>query len=322
MCCAVCLAAVGGYVLLDRTPDQVTTEGSILEVRNRSGFRFLQEEVGSTIANHSEPIELTPRSGYVIVVGTGPDGERPGTILAYDMRGNIRWEYQANFDPYEGPTANFSIRHITIDEVMNNGEKQIIFTTQKSDWYPSELVLLSADGKVISSYWNSGFIYNVIPQDFDGDGIKELVVSAVNNNLGILVVNDATKHPVTVYILSPKDDFTGQTYPDLIPGIPSGTEYNHWIAVLEPYTVTGIDVRIVQAREENLIEVVYNEKGGYINLDKYGRIGEVGISDFWRSEYPETSPVEFICFLQSENDDWYFPPRVDEGGFCPWYVRE
>ena len=265
---------------------------------------------------------MTPDGGYAIIIGTSSDGERPGTVLTYDMKGNIKWEYDANFDPDDGPTANFSIKRIIVDQILNDGEYQIIFTSQKTDWFPSELVLLNAEGELLGSYWNSGFIYDVLPQDFDADGVKELVVSAVNNNLGYVVVNDPSKHPAIVYLLSPNQDFTGQNFPDLIPDRPSGTEYNHWIAVLEPYTVTGIKVRIVQDNGENLIEVVYNPQGGYIHLDRFGRIRQIGVSDFWQSEFPDRSPIEFICFLQYESGDWYFPPRVDEEGLCPWYVRE
>jgi hypothetical protein len=316
------IAGVAGFYFFDRTPATVQVEGQVFEIRNRSDYRFLSKDVGSTIAVYAEPQKLTPDDEYLIIIGTGSDGERPGTLLAYDMGGKIQWEYSANEDPYDGPTANFFIKKIIVDQIMNDGDFQIVFTTQKTDWYPSELVLLNADGEVISSYWNSGFIYDVIPQDFDGDKIKELVVSAVNNNLGYVVVNDDTKHPVIVYVLSPKDDFTGQTFPDLIPGVPSGTEYHHWIAVLEPYLVGGVKVRMVSEAGENLIEVVINPEAGYIYLDRFGRIQRVGLSDGWRSKYPDTSPSEFICFLQSENGDWYFPPRVGEDGICPWYVRE
>jgi hypothetical protein len=322
MLCVSCIAVVSGVILLDRVPAEVIVDGQGFAIKNRSGYQFLEVDVGSTISVYAGPKELSRTSGYIFIIGTGADGERPGTVLAYDMSGNIQWEYSANKDAYNGPTANFKIRRVTIDNILNNGELQVVFSSQKTDWYPSELVLLNAKGELLGSYWNSGFIYDVIPWDFDGDGIKELVVSAVNNNLGYVVVNDPTKHPVTVFALSPKRDFTGQTYPDWIPGLPSGTEYNGWIAVFDPYFVTGIHLRIVQDAGDHLIEVMFNPQGGYIQLDRFGRIRQVGISDYWQSLYGNKSPADFLCFLKSETNIWSFPARIDQEAICPWYVRE
>ena len=322
MCCAICLATIGGYVLLDRTPAKVEVVEQVLEVRNRSGFRFLQVDVGSTIETHSEPVVLTQDGGFVIVVGTGPDGERPGTVLAYDMQENVVWEYDANSDPYNGPTANFFVKRILVDSILDNGEKQVVFTTQKTDWFPSQLVLLDANGNKVSSYWNSGFIYDVIPQDLDQDGVKELVLSAVNNNLGYLVVRDESKHPAIVYTLSPKNDFTGQTFPPLIDNWSYGTEFNNWVAVFDPDTFGRVQLRIVQEGGQELIEVVLAPDGGYVYLDQLGRIQRVGLSDFWQSEHGDQSPADFICFLQKGSDGWYISGRTDQDVRCPWFINE
>lgn len=315
------IAGVAGWVLLDRTPATVSVHEQRFEIRNRSGFRFLAQDVGSTISVFIDPPVLTPGGEYRFIVGTGPDGERPGTVLAFDMKGDVVWEYRVDNDPYSGPPGNFKIRQLYIDEILGNGKFQIIFTAQKSDWFPTTLVMLDDNGTLLGSYWNSGFIYDVLRQDFDGDGIKELVVSAVNNNLGYVVVNDETKHPVTVFALSPKDDFSGQSFPILLSDFPFASELNNWIAVFEPYIVTGIDLRIAQDGNKDLIEVVFKPQGGYIWLDEYGEIQRVGLSDYWQTLEGDKSPADYICFLQSENGDWYFPGRVGQDGFCPWYVR-
>lgn len=316
------VAGVAGWVLLDRTPAAVSVEGRRFEIRNRSGFRFLSQDVGSTISVFMKPQKMTPDGEYRFVVGTGTDGERPGTVLAYDMNGNVEWEYRADNDPYSGPPGNFKIRQLYIDEILGNGKSQIILTAQKSDWFPTELVLLDDDGQLISSYWNSGFIYDVLRQDFNGDGIKELVVSAVNNNLGYVLVNDDRKHPVTVFMLSPKEDFTGQSFPVLLSGLPYGSEFHKWIAVFEPHVVTGIELHTVQEDGKDLIEVVYKPQGGYIWMDEHGEIQRVGLSDHWQSLEGDKSPADYVCFLQNDNGEWYFPARVGQDGFCPWYVNE
>jgi len=319
---AVILASIAGSILFDRTPAKVNVDGQIFEIRNRFNYRFLSIDVGSTISVQADPQKLKPNGEYLFIVGTASDGERPGTVLAYDMTGKIVWKYTVDYDPYLGPPGNFKIRKIILDDILGNGQFQILFTAQKSDWFPTELVLLDSEGKLLGYYWNSGFIYDVLQQDFDGDGIKELVVSAVNNNLGYLVVNDETKHPVTVYVLSPSQDFTGQAFPDLIPDLASGTEYNHWIAVFEPYVVGGIELRITEEDGENLIEVVFNPQGGYIWMDSFGRIQRTGLSDYWQTQQAGRSPVEFICFLKHEGEDWYISGRTDEAMDCPWYVSE
>jgi len=316
------LASIAGVVLLDRTPARVNVEGQVFEIRNRSGYRFLRQDVGSTISVYAEPQKLEPDSEYLFVVGTGTDGAHPGSVLAYDMGGNIKWQYSVEDDPYQGPPGNFKIIRIIVDEILGNDRSQIIFTAQKSDWFPTELVVLDAEGKLSASYWNSGFIYDVLRQDLDADGIKELVISAVNNNLGGLV-KESSKHPVIVYVLSPKEDFTGQTVPALIPDWPSGTEYHNWIAVFEPFTVTGIHLRTANVDGENLIEVMFNPQGGYIWLDEFGRIQNVGLSDYWQTlPEGEKSPADFICFLTLESDGWHIYGRIDSDVSCPWYVGE
>jgi hypothetical protein len=321
---SIALAGAGGVNRFDLIPVTTKVNGRLFEIRNRSNYLFLSRDVGSTISDYTtKPLKLTSNGGYRMIVGTGPDGDRPGTVLAYDMRGNIRWEYTISDDPYNGPVANFGIKDIIVDQIMNNGEYQTLFVTQKTDWYPSELVLLNANGEPLGSYWNSGFIYQVLPQDLDGDNIKELVVSAVNNNLGYMVVNNETKHPVIVYALSPKDDFTGQTFPPIIDEHPYATEYNNWIAVLDPYMVPGIKLRIVQDADEKLIEVVLDSVGGYIHLDKMGRIRHVGLSDHWRNEQgDDKTPADLICFLKHDTDGWLFSARTDQYIPCPWYVSE
>jgi hypothetical protein len=314
-------AIVAGSILFDRTPAKVSVDGQVFEIRNRFNYRFLKRDVGSTISFHVDPQELIPKSGPILIVGTNTDGQQPGTVLAYDMQGNIQWQYSVDQDPYEGPPGNFKITNIMVDEILGNGQSQIIFTAQKSDWYPTELVLLDAEGKLLGSYWNSGFIYAVLRQDFDGDGIKELVVSAVNNNLGYLVVNESSKHPVTVFVLSPKEGFTGQAFPDLIPDIPAGTEYSNWVAVFEPYVVGGILLRMTEEGGKSLIEVVFNPHGGYIWLDANGRIQRVGLSDYWQTQQEGKSPADFICFLTHESDGWYISAKTDQAMDCSWYVR-
>jgi len=235
------------------------------------------------------------------------------------MRGNITWEHDANTDPYSGPTANFEITKIIVDEIMGNGQRQILFTTQKDDWFPSQLGILSADGELLKYYWNPGFIYQVLLEDFDLDGAKELVIYSVNNNLGAALVGDSAQHPAIVYILSAGEDFTGQAFPDLVSDLPVGREFNGWIAVFHPYEVLGVELSLV---EEKLIEVRIIPGGGYIFLDSHGNFQRSAVSDYWQSEYGEQSPLEFICFLTHENEDWFISWDVDVSESCPWYGQQ
>ena len=50
---AAALAIIGGVILFDRTPAEVKVEGQVFEIRNRFNWRFLEEDVGSTIAVRS-----------------------------------------------------------------------------------------------------------------------------------------------------------------------------------------------------------------------------------------------------------------------------
>jgi hypothetical protein len=320
---ALSVAMIAGLILYDKTPATVAVKGSVAEIRNRFNYRFFHVDVSSSITQYSFPVNLIPGQGYTIILGTGPDGAHPSTIFAYDMDGKLRWSFTANADIYNGPTANFSVTRIIVDQLLNNSQYQILFTTQKTDWFPSELVLLDANGKQLDYYWNSGFIYDVLLADFEGDGNKEIVVSAVNNDLGAVVVGDSAKHPSVVYILSPKQGFVGQTFPPIQDSnLPSGIEFNDWIAVLEPHTVQGIQLRIVPDAGQNLIEVLISPQGGFIYLNAEGKIQRVGLSDNWVSLYGQKSPADFICFLQGKDDNWRFSSEIGNESSCPWYVGQ
>ena len=315
------IACISGAILFDHTPASINVNGNFLEIRNRFNYRFFNQDIGSSISNYIEPqLFITPEGKHLVMVGTDTDGERPGTVLVYDMEGHIQWEYTFDYDPYFGPPGNFQIRHIYVDEILGNGKLQFVVTAQKSDWFPSELVLLDSGGNLLDSYWNPGFIYDVLNQDLNGDGVKEIIVSSVNNNLGQLVVNDASKHPITLFVLTPNQRFTGQAFPDLIPNLKVGTEYNDWIAVFEPYVVGRIELRSTKLNGENLIEIVFSPQGGYIWMDAYGRIRKVGLSDYWQTQQGGKSPSEFLCFLTHDGDNWFISNETDTDSRCPWFA--
>jgi hypothetical protein len=59
-------------------------------------------------------------------------------------------------------------------------------------YYPAQVALLSAEGKLLREYWHSGRFERVALTDLDGDGANEIYLGGVNNGheRGTLIVLD------------------------------------------------------------------------------------------------------------------------------------
>ncbi len=69
-------------------------------------------------------------------------------------------------------------------DLDGDGKKEILaFADQNDDW-PTQLSLLSWDGRVLGEYWNSGRITCTAHADLDGDGRRELIIGGVNSEYG------------------------------------------------------------------------------------------------------------------------------------------
>ena len=78
----------------------------------------------------------------------------------------------------------YRIFGFNVEDYDGDGALEVLAVSiHKPDW-PCQAVLLDAAGKPEGEYWNAGYLMDAQLGDLDGDGVKELVLSGVNNEYG------------------------------------------------------------------------------------------------------------------------------------------
>ncbi len=105
-------------------------------------------------------------------------------LYCLDRRGRPIWSA-----PYEGGKEltfgdklfawNYFSSFETRDLDGDGKQEILVFSEQNSDW-PTQLTILSWDGKVLGEYWNSGRITCTALADLNGDGRGELIIGGTN----------------------------------------------------------------------------------------------------------------------------------------------
>ncbi len=130
----------------------------------------------------------------VVVSASDIGGGRPRTaIVVLDAAGRelTRIDRQTVRDtalPYYYPqlSSDWVFRELYALDLDGDGGDELVWTRTHADWYPT---LVGAwwgrqAGRVEKLLVNSGRVNSLRPADLDGDGARELVVSALNNPIG------------------------------------------------------------------------------------------------------------------------------------------
>ncbi len=111
-----------------------------------------------------------------------------GMLICYSARGKERWRFipggavhsqSENFDPI------FNIRNSEVIARDGGPEKQLLVVSSHYLFYPTQIALLSKDGRLLRQYWHSGHIGTLNDTlrviDFNRDGRDEIYLSGVSN---------------------------------------------------------------------------------------------------------------------------------------------
>lgn len=122
---------------------------------------------------------------------------REESVFCFDRRGREMWRFQAGRAIRFGGQdyADFVVRGFETNDLDNDGRQEVIIISNSRGFFPNQLAILSADGNVLSEFWNSGTLSDMAFVDLERDGNKEILVSGLNNeyNKGCLVVFDASR---------------------------------------------------------------------------------------------------------------------------------
>jgi hypothetical protein len=109
--------------------------------------------------------------------------EAGGSLMCFDARGNLRWEYHYGSKKSFGQRT-FSSSYVgrLLRPVQIAGKPYLLTVANHYVWYPSQVALLDPrTGRLVEEYWHPGALYNAILRDLNGDGQDEVILGGINN---------------------------------------------------------------------------------------------------------------------------------------------
>jgi DNA-binding winged helix-turn-helix (wHTH) protein len=117
------------------------------------------------------------------------------TLICYSDRGKEQWRWVPGRDLPElnGSPATYKTHALAVLKATEKRPPRIVVSSQHDPWWPNQIAILDAHGKLLSEYWHSGTLTYMTLADLDGDGKQEIVATGVANGYdheAVLVVLD------------------------------------------------------------------------------------------------------------------------------------
>ncbi len=187
-----------------------------------------------------------------------------GTSLqCFDQDGHPKWSFHppAVTDAQQTYSRDYIISDLAVVDFEDRRGRSIAVTSRHIVYHPNHFTILDGHGAPLGQYWHSGHLDYMAFADLDGDGVKEAILSGVNNG----------HQAATLVVLDPRSfsgcSDQGRASPFQIQGVPLAREK----AVLlfprscisrkfGPYNM-GKDIRV---------------RNGLIEVDVLERLDELG----------------------------------------------
>ena len=240
----------------------IKIQGTVLKTFDRNGNLIFEKHTGSDITTYI--VADIDRDGEKeVIVGThflktAAEGKRiPGKdtakIYCFSNTGKIEWVYKLNEKIiYNKPGI------LVIDRLLVPVNKQnlLIIGARAGKWFPYLLksLNLNTSNTFSSSFWNSGWIFDMVALDINDDRFPDIVAGGVNNDLGMKPV---------VFALNGKD-FQAQSPPWF------GKEISEEHGVLFYTLLPGSDpVNTIGSTENGMFKII-TRNGNIFYLTKEG----------------------------------------------------
>jgi hypothetical protein len=105
-------------------------------------------------------------------------------LFCFDYKGKKLWEIKAGGKHIFGPSdysSDYRVIGMTTVDFFGDGKLEIVVNAAHMDDFPSQLLVLSAEGRLIGEYWNAGRFTDVAFEDIDDDGTKDILAVGTNN---------------------------------------------------------------------------------------------------------------------------------------------
>lgn len=137
------------------------------------------------------------RTGHVSVLFSylGPHSQS-STLICYSDRGKEKWRWTPGRELPElsGTAPTFRSVALVVLKATKERPPRIVVSSQLWPWWPNQIAVLDAGGKLVSEYWHSGTLGHLTVADLDGDGREEIVAAGVANGYD---------HRATLVVLDP-----------------------------------------------------------------------------------------------------------------------
>jgi len=153
---------------------------------------------------------------YCVVNESLTDSE----FVVFNRDGTKRFTYnnwKAIKSAAESFSTDFKIFGTECCDFDNDGKMEVLLITLQSYHYPCQVAVFNHKGGLLGEYWHSGYLTSCRFADINDDGIKEIILGGVNNEVGagcLVVFN-----PFNINGCSPQQK---ESY--RLQGFPMGTE--------------------------------------------------------------------------------------------------
>lgn len=121
-----------------------------------------------------------------------------GLLLCLNSRGAKLWSYKAGREIVFGKnvySADYRIEGLDARDLDGDGAMEVVLIASQYPHFPSQLAVLSHEGRVLGEYWNSGRLNDLAFADLDADGREDIIVAGTNNEhqAACLIVFDPSR---------------------------------------------------------------------------------------------------------------------------------
>ena len=193
---------------IDNNPQVIEFAGTKMIVKNQFGNQLLAKEVGGDLVKAVQDppfFEIT----FGMILDLDSDGqneflwknrrtpEEPREIIyAGNVHGDTLWTlmYEKKLDykehEYVEP-SEFSFRQILYTDVDNDGDAELIISSNHSKYFPTIFIIANREnGSIERELLHHGHVTKFIIEDLNGDNTKEIIFGGINNanKIGFLSV--------------------------------------------------------------------------------------------------------------------------------------
>ena len=132
------------------------------------------------------------------------------TLICYSDSGKEKWRWTPGrvLPELEGIPEAYHTAEIAVLKGANGGANRVVVSSLEEPYFPSQIAILDANGKLQSEYWHSGHLDYIALADLDGNGKEEIIATGKANGY----------HQATLVVLDP-DHLSGASLEPLRPDL-------------------------------------------------------------------------------------------------------